>query len=309
MDISFHQLRAFLSVAEAGHFRIAAERLHLTQPAVSRHIAQFEGSLGVRLFDRTTREVALTAAGAKLQQALQPLIEALDTVLAQARTDSEGLRGTVRVAAGPTPSAELMPQCIARCARDYPELTVLCHDRVQAEVIDAIRSGAVDFGLGIDPPDSDELLMQTILYDPFVLVCRREHPLARLRRIPWQRLAGERLVLLDHTSGSRRLIDASLVDRGIRVRVVQETGHTHTAFRMVEAGLGSSITVGLSAPRSHRLVTRPLTPEVRRAVKLVRRRDHSLSPAAQRVWHTLAELAGARPAVHTAGHSESEAPR
>lgn len=95
---------------------------------------------------------------------------------------------------------------------------------------------------------------------------------------------------MDHSSGSRRLIDAILADRHIAARIVQETGHTHTAFRMVEAGLGSSITVRLSAPRSTRLVTLPLTPPLARAVTLVRRRGHSLSPAAQRVWEWLADL-------------------
>lgn len=297
MNVTLHQLRIFLAVVDARHFRIAAERLHLTQPAVSRHIAELERQLGTRLFDRNTRAVTITAAGERLAGALDRLLDELDTVLAQTRSESEGLHGTVRVAAGPTPSAELMPQCIARCACNFPDINLLSRDRIQVEVIDAVRAGEVDFGLAIDPPHSRELYIETILHDPFVLVCHRDHPLARLRRVPWQRLAGEALVLLDHSSGSRRLIDAALAERGIEVRIVQQTGHTHTAFRMVEAGLGSSISVGLSAPRSPQLVTRTLMPVVRRAFTLVRRRNHSLSPAAAHVWDLLRELAPQREAT------------
>ncbi|HEX7381392.1 MAG TPA: LysR family transcriptional regulator, partial [Nevskiaceae bacterium] len=260
-----------------------------------RHVAQLEATLQVRLFDRTTRKVALTAAGQELRESLGRALGEVDAALMRTLARHDGLRGTVSVAAGPTPSAELMPACIARCAREYPELQVECHDHVQAEVIAAVRAGVVDFGLGIDPPVSRALLCEAILSDPFVLVCQRTDALARLRRVPWARLANERLVLLDHSSGSRRLIDEVLAERGIAVRVVQETGHTHTAFRMVEAGLGSSITVGLSAPTSMpHLVARPLVPTVRRAVTLVRRRDRSLSPPAARVWTVLRELAAAR---------------
>ncbi len=292
MNITLRQLRTFLSVAKARRFRLAAEQLHLTQPAVSRHVADLETQLGVRLLDRNTREVTLTEAGERLRGALERVLDELDAVLAQTRSESEGLRGTVRVAAGATPSAELMPRCIARCAQDYPDLTLLSHDRIQSDVLAAVRAGEVDFGVVIDPPASGELTVETILYDPFVLVCHRQHPLARQPHVEWKQLAGEALVLLDHSSGSRRLIDAVLAEQHIEARVVQETGHTHTAFRMVEAGLGSNITVGLSAPQSPLLVTRPLTPEVRRAITLVRRRHHSLSPAAERVWAQLRDLAG-----------------
>jgi DNA-binding transcriptional LysR family regulator len=296
MNVTLRQLRTFLAVADARHFRLAAERLHLTQPAVSRHVAELESELCLRLLDRNTREVTPTAAGRRLSGALARVLDDLDAVLMQTRAESDGLRGTVRVAAGPTPSAELMPRCIADCARDYPELAVLSRDRIQSDVLAAVRAGEVDFGVVIDPPASRELIAEKILEDPFVLVCRRDHPLTSHERIGWQRLAGEPLVLLDYSSGSRRLIDAILAKRRIAVRVVQETGHTHTAFRMVEAGLGSSITLRLSAPAEPALVTRPLVPDIRRTVALVRRRNYSLSPAAERVWTRLRALAD--PSVH-----------
>lgn len=294
MNISLRQLRVFLAVSRHRHFRRAAAQVHLTQPAVSRHVAELEAELGVRLFDRNTREVVPTEAGRYLHHAVERVLDELEGVLAHVHSEGERRRGTVRVAAGPTPSAELLPQCIAECARDYPELDVHLRDQTQAQVLDSVRGGEVDFGVAIDPPDSGEFSCQTIMHDPFVLVCRNDHPLARLKRVPWKKLQGEPMVLLDYSSGSRRLIDQVLEQRAIRVEVTQQTNHTHTAFRMVAAGLGSSITPGLSLPESPQLATRPLTPVVKRAITLVRRRHRSLSPVAELVWHRLRQVAAAR---------------
>jgi DNA-binding transcriptional LysR family regulator len=284
MNISLRQLRAFLAVARLRHFRRSAESLHLTQPAISRHIAELEAELEVRLFDRNTREVVPTEAGRYLQGAVERVLDELEGVLAHVHSESERQRGKVRVAAVPTLSAGLMPPCIAACAERYPELTVLLHDQVQTLVLDSVRGGEVDFGVAIEPADPESFDSETILRDPFVLVCRPDHPLARLRAVPWKRLKGESLVLLDHASGSRRLIDRQLAAHGVEPLVTQQTGHTLTAFRMVEAGLGISITPRLSLPAPDALAVRALTPAAYRAVTLIRRRHRSLSPVAELVW-------------------------
>jgi DNA-binding transcriptional LysR family regulator len=304
MNVSLRQLRAFLAVARLRHFRRAAESLYLTQPAVSRHIADLEAELDVRLFDRNTREVVPTEAGRYLQSAVERVLEELESVLAHVHSESERRHGKVRVAAAPTLAAGLMPQCIAACAREYPELTVQLHDQVQTLVLDSVRGGEVDFGLAIEPADSDAFDSETILHDPFVLVCRRDHPLAKLATVSWKKLQGEPLVLLDHNSGSRRLIDHQLATHGVEANVVQQTGHPQTTFRMVEAGLGISVTPSLSLPASGQLVVRPLTPIARRAITLIRRRHRSLSPVAELVWVKIRETA-AQLSQGRRGHSKS----
>ncbi|OOG62798.1 LysR family transcriptional regulator [Rhodanobacter sp. B04] len=300
MNVSLRQLRAFLAVARLQHFRRAAESLHLTQPAISRHIADLEAELGVRLFDRNTREVIPTDAGRYLQSAVERVLEELDGVLTHVHSESERKQGKVRVAAVPTLSAGLMPQCIAACTSRYPALTVQLHDRVQSLVLDSVRGGEVDFGLAIEPADSEAFDSETILHDPFVLICRREHPLARLAAVPWKKLQGEPLVLLDYASGSRRLIDQQLAAHRVEARVMQQTGHTHTAFRMVEAGLGISVSPSLSLPASEQLTVRPLTPTAKRAVTLIRRRHRSLSPVAELVWAQIRETAARLTPIHRA---------
>jgi DNA-binding transcriptional LysR family regulator len=291
MNISLRQLRAFLAVAKLRHFRRAAESLHLTQPAVSRHITDLEGELDVRLFDRNTREVVPTEAGRYLQVALERVLDELEAVLSHVHSESERRHGKVRVAAVPTLSAGLMPQCIAACARDYPELTVQLHDQSQVMVLDSVRGGEVDFGLAIEPAESEAFVCETILHDPFVLVCNRTHAFAKLATLSWKKLQREALILLDHTSGSRRLIDQQLTRLGIDAHIVQQTGHMQTAFRMIEANLGISITPRLSLPNSDQLMVVPLTPIVTRPITLIRRRHRSLSPVAELVWAQIRTLA------------------
>ncbi|WP_266183830.1 LysR family transcriptional regulator [Dyella humicola] len=296
MNITLRQLRVFLAVAQQQHFRRAAESLHLSQPAVSRHVAELEADLGLKLFDRNTREVVPTDAGRYLENAISRVLEELEGVLSHVHSESERRHGKVHVASVPTLSAGLMPPCIADCIRRYPDLTIQLHDEAQTMVLDSVRGGEVDFGLAIDPPPSGEFDSELILRDPFVLVCRPDHPLAQLERVPWRKLRGQRLVLLDYSSGSRRLIDHALASRGIEVDIVQQTGHTLTAFRMVEAGLGISVSPAL-APAPDTLVTRPLTPTEHRNVVLLKRRQRSLSPLAALVWERLRALAAAWPSM------------
>ncbi|HEY9134107.1 MAG TPA: LysR family transcriptional regulator [Dyella sp.] len=294
MNVSLRQLRAFLAVAELRHFRRAADHLYLTQPAVSRQIADLESELEVKLFDRNTREVVPTEAGRYLQSAIERVLDELEEVLTHVHSESERRHGKVRVATVPTLSAHLMPRCIAACMERYPELVVQMHDQAQALVLESVRGGEVDFGVTVEPADTEAFDSETIMHDAFVLVCRRDHPLAEREQITWKKLKGQPLILLDYASGSRRLIDQLLSRHDVDATVVQQTGHTQTAFSMVDAGLGITITPALSInhmPVSLTALT--LAPVARRAITLIRRRHRSLSPVAELVWAQIRETAAA----------------
>jgi len=292
MNVSLRQMRVFLAVARDRNFSRAGVRVGLSQPAVSRSIRELEQQLGLRLLDRTTREVELTEAGVKLSGALDRLIDELESVLLEARSAGERHRGRVRVASAPTPSAALMPGYISASARRYPGITLMMRDQSQQLVLDSVRGGEVDFGLAVEPQQADDLHIEPIMDDSFRLVCRADHPLARRARVPWAALHGEKLVLLDYSSGSRPLIDRALAERGVRCEVVQEVGHPSTGYRMVEAGIGISVAPALFPPAAQSgLVSLVLTPRVSRGIVLLRRRHRSLSPAAEAVWRLMAETA------------------
>ncbi|MES2361676.1 MAG: LysR family transcriptional regulator [Pseudomonadota bacterium] len=286
MNVTLRQLRVFLSVAGGRNFSRAGDEVGLSQPAVSRSIVELESQLGLRLLDRTTREVVLTEAGQSLAARLERLIEELDQTLQDVAGLASARGGKVRVASSPTLSANLMPACIAACARQAPAIQFMLLDRIQQDVLASVRSGEVDFGVVIEPSSAEDLYLETILIDPFVLVTPRAHPLAGKRSVRWTALDGESLVLLDHASGSRRLIDDALALNAAKCIVKQELGHPTTVFRMVEAGIGISVMPALGVPPSGLpgLVMRPLTPRVQRSIMLVRRRNRALSPLAEFVW-------------------------
>ncbi|MEO5607853.1 MAG: LysR family transcriptional regulator [Polaromonas sp.] len=297
MNITLRQLRVFLAIAEGRNFSRAGDAVGLTQPAVSRAIVELESQLGLKLLDRTTREVVLTDAGASLAAQLERVMEDLDQVLQDVSGLVSAREGKVRVASSPTLSANLMPACIAACAKKAPGIQFMLLDRTQQNVLASVRSGEVDFGVVIQPFDTEDLCCETILTDPLVLVVPTRHPFAKEKSVPWAALNGQDLVLLDHGSGSRRHIDDALAAQGAVCQVKQELSHPTTVFCMVEAGLGASVMLALALPRSGLpdLVVRPLSPLIQREIMLVRRRHRALSPLAQSVWNIIQAEVRARP--------------
>ncbi|MFZ3120710.1 MAG: LysR substrate-binding domain-containing protein [Variovorax sp.] len=295
MNVTLRQLRVFLAVAGERNFSRAGDAVALTQPAVSRAILELESQVGLKLLDRTTREVVLTDAGQSLAARLERVLDELDQTLLDVRGMASARRGKVRVASSPTLSAQLMPACIAACARQEPDIQLVLLDRIQQDALDSVRTGEVDFGVVIEPSSTDDLTAETILNDPFVLVVPAGHALAVRKTVRWSSLAGHPLVLLDHASGSRRLIDDALAGHGVQAEVVQQLGHPTTVFRMVEAGIGISVMPALAVPPGGlgTLVSRPLVPRIERRVMLVHRRNRAPSPLAQRVWRLVRETAAA----------------
>ena len=293
MNVTLRQLRVFRAVALERNFSRAGDSIGLTQPAVSRSIHELEAQLGLKLLDRTTREVALSEAGQSLAARLDRLLDELDQTLLDVGGLAQARRGKVRVASSPTLSANLMPACIAACAQQEPDIQIVLLDRIQQDVLGSVRAGEVDFGVVIEPSSTDDLHGESIMQDPFVLVAPQHHPLMRGSAVRWSALSGHPLVLLDHASGSRRLIDGALARHGAQCQVAQELGHPTTVFRMVEAGIGISVMPALAVPPEGlgHLGVRPLTPTVRRDILLVHRRNRAPSPLAMRVWRLVRETA------------------
>lgn len=294
MNYSLRQLRVFVTVAQARSFSRAGERIGLSQSAVSHSVKELETQTGVKLLDRTTREVVLTEAGQQLAVRLERLLDELSSTLRDVGRVGQQLSGTVRVAASQTISAHLIPQCIAQSNQRYPDIDFVLHDRPQQWVLESIRQGDVDFGIVIDPGPVSDLECEVVLSEPFLLLCRDDDPLAQLPQVAWRALEGANLVLQDYASGSRPLIDAALAAQGVQATIVQEIGHPATLFPMVEAGIGISVlpALALPLPQGSRLTVKRFVPSIERQLMLVRRKNRSLSGAANACWEVVRMQAG-----------------
>ncbi|CAK9885562.1 MAG: HTH-type transcriptional activator CmpR [Candidatus Erwinia impunctatus] len=166
-------------------------------------------------------------------------------------------------------------------------------DRPQQWVLQSVRNAEVDFGIVIGPLAADDLTSEPILEEPFLLLCRQDDPLARLSVVSWQQLTGRSLVLQDYASGSRVLIDEALHHQQVEATIVQEIGHPVTLYPMVEAGIGISIlpALALPLPAGAYLVIRRMVPEITRQVMLIKRKNRSLTPAAEVIWQEVRQQA------------------
>jgi DNA-binding transcriptional LysR family regulator len=293
MNVGLRQLRAFLAVARRGSFTRAAEDVALSQSAVSLSVRQLENELGLKLLDRTTRQVQLTAIGSTLVATGSRLIDELDATLRELRDIGEQHRGRVVMACVPAVARSLMPKCVVYCASKWPSISLSIDDSAASEVIRKVARGEAEFGIASGEITSADLLVQPLVDDPFRLVCRRDDPLAEKQSVRWTQLTGRRLVMLDNTSGSRQVIEAALSSTGTQVEVFLELAQPSSVLGMVESGVGIAIVPQLAAPRSDDAVLatlRLVRPAVNRTILLLRRRDRSLSPAASAVWAALLHL-------------------
>ena len=135
MNVTLRQLRVFIEVARLQSFSRAGDEIGLTQSAVSRCVRELETEIGLKLIDRTTREVQLTDVGGNLVSSVSRLLTDLDDTLREIREIGEQRRGRVVVAASPTVACRLMPQVVAGCGKQFPFITLGLRDDVQSDFL------------------------------------------------------------------------------------------------------------------------------------------------------------------------------
>jgi DNA-binding transcriptional LysR family regulator len=299
MAITFdlNDLLSFRAVAELSSFRKAAESVHLSQPAFSRRIDKLEQALGVRLLERTTRRVMLTAVGRDFERKVRELLDDLDATLLGIRGVAVTRMGEVTVACVPSTVYYYLSEVIRRYHERCPKVRVKVLDAGANEVLAVVARGEADFGLNFIGAQEGELEFKPLVEERFVAACRRDHPLAKLRRVSWAQLSDHDYISVGRTSGNRVLLDQALAGVAGRPQAIYETQHVTTMLGLVEAGLGVAAVPSMAMPASDHplLVSVPLVdPVVTRKVGLIRRRGRSLSPAAQQLYDLFSEVKGRR---------------
>ena len=293
LHFDLNDLLAFRAVAEQGNFRRAAESVHISQPAFSRRIDKLEQALGVKLLERTTRRVTLTAVGREFSRKVSGWLDDLDGTLLAMRGMALQRMGEVAVACVPSTVYYHLSQVIRQYRERYPRVRVRILDAGASEVLAAVARGEADFGLNFIGSQEPDIEFQPLAEERFVAACRRDHPLARRRRVSWADLAEHDFISVSKSSGNRLLLDQALAGVQPRPEPVYEAEHVTTLLGLVEAGLGVAAVPSMAMPpRDHPLlVSVPLdSPVVTRRVGLIRRRARALTPTAQQLYDVLARL-------------------
>jgi DNA-binding transcriptional LysR family regulator len=189
------QLRYFMAVAEELNFTRAAERLHMAQPPLSAAIRRLEDQLGVELFERTTREVRLTAAGRLLVERAGQLLEEADRVFAAVREVERAPVGRVALGVSPPARFGIGPQLLAACASDSPGVMLYPREDTTGVLLRELRAGRLDLVVGFCAPSDDALDRERLRDQPAVLHVHASHPLASRESIALGDLSDETLIV------------------------------------------------------------------------------------------------------------------
>jgi DNA-binding transcriptional LysR family regulator len=258
--MELRHVRYFLAVADELHFGRAAARVHVAQPALSRQIRALEAEMGLTLFVRDRRRVALTSAGTAFLDQAKSLLEHVDRAVEAARRAARGELGLLRIGYVPAVAGTGLPEIVRSFRKRFPGVEVRLQEMNPAMQIEAVLGNRVDVGFVRGPTHESAVAVQTVFEEPFVAALPDGHPLGCHKRIGLAMLAGEPFVLQARSRGpgSHDQILAICRGAGFSPRVVQEGSQTDVVS-LVASGAGVAIVpTSLRAIRRAGVVYRPL---------------------------------------------------
>jgi DNA-binding transcriptional LysR family regulator len=240
--MEIRQLRAFLAIAETGTFTAAAERVHVTQAAISMQIRQLERETGVKLFVRAPRRVILTEGGEKLLDRAQLILREYDAALDELAALTGAETGRLRIgSASAMVSADPLPQLLNELKKIHPGVETSVVSGTSAELVQRILSGELDAAFVSLPVDARGIQTEVLSEDSLVAIASPRHRLARQKVVSAYALAGEKLILGERGGNTRRLIDQFFAHAGVTLKVSMELSRLAAIKRMVEEDMGVGI--------------------------------------------------------------------
>lgn len=244
--MELRHLRYFIAVAEELNFTRAAARLHIGQPPLSQQIKALEEELGVRLFERSKRRVALTEAGERFLAGAYRLLADAEQAVEGARRAARGESGELRVAfTSSVPFTALLPGLIRAYRQRRPDVTLTLREMFTSDQYVALEAGEVDLGFvrysGLPAPPG--IAVREIRHDPLRLVIHAGHPLAEREMVALADLRGEGFITYPRGAGTglTALLRQLCLAAGFEPRIVQEAGEATTQIGLVAAGLGVAL--------------------------------------------------------------------
>ena len=282
-DLSARQLEAVLALAEYGSFVAAAARLRISQPALTRLVKRLETSLGVRLFERSTRKVQITAAGREFAAVAERMLNDLGITVRSVREVAEERRGLVVISSVMSVAGGLLPGIIASYRTDRPGVEIHVREGVHATVVEDVRSGVADFGIGYVDELPEFAVGTPLGRETFCAVVPTRHKLASKRHVSLADLVGQPIVALPTESRTRHTIDAAAATAGLTLRQMVTVTQVATLLGLVGAGVGVGIVPkgAVRGPMGRGLRVIPLGPPLlTRRLGLIALREREPTPAA-----------------------------
>jgi DNA-binding transcriptional LysR family regulator len=242
--MELRELRTFCAIVETGGFSKASKVVHLTQPTVSLQIQSLEGSMGICLFNKSTRERILTESGRIFYGYAKKIITLCDEAV-QAISDVDSLaKGTLRVGASTIVGEYTLPQELASFKGIYPCVDISLKIGSSMEIIEDVIKGAVEIGIVGAKVKRNELIFKDFIQDKLVLIVPPSHPWASKSKISTDQLKEEPFLTRLEGSGTRLSLKKHLEEVGLKeedLNVIMSLGNTEAIKRGVISGIGVSI--------------------------------------------------------------------
>ncbi len=261
---TLRQLEYAVALADRRHFSRAAEDVHVTQPGLSGQIQELERRLGVRLFERSRRDVLLTEVGAEIVERSRRLLRDVDELAVVASLHQGTIRGRLRIAAIPTMAPYLLPVLTRTLREHWPDAYLEIQELRTKEMVAAIEHGDVDLGLLAVPYDTASLHVEPVTREPFHLALPAGHELAGTASLPLAVLADLPVLLLPdgHCLRDHALEACEIAGRVDHSEI--EAASLATLTQMVVGGVGVTLlpacAIGVEARPGAGIVTRPFRP-------------------------------------------------
>ncbi|WP_306006197.1 LysR family transcriptional regulator [Aquicoccus porphyridii] len=279
---SLADYRVALTLRDQQSFRQAAETLGMSPSALSRQLAALEAGLGVRLFDRDTRNVTPTASGLAFAQLAERMLNTAENVMEEFDAHLSASRGRLTIAGLPSVTVGLLPGLLKSFAERHTGIDLRIMDALSESVVEAVEAGRADIGFTAGTVAARlRLAFHPLLDDTFVAVGAPDGPLSEDRSYGMAELAAMPVIAMEIGTSVRELLDGSCQRLGIAMAPRFEVAHLATAGALVAEGLGISILPTLTLPvlPMERLVQRPVQDfGARRRIGLVHQQGRSLSP-------------------------------
>ena len=298
MDLS--SLKTFISIADSGSFSAAAERLFLTQPAVSKRIATLEQQLDTRLFDRIGREVSLTEAGRALLPRARRILQEMDDTRRELGNLSGSVSGSLTIATSHHIGLHRLPPLLRAFSRQYPQVALDIRFLDSEVAFQEVLHGRIELALITLAPHTEVPMRAVCVWDdPLDFVCAPDHPLALLPQLTLTEVARHPAIFPEAGTFTHQIVQQLFEDAGLPLNLRMNTNYLETIKMMVSVGLAWSVLPRSLLDEQLRRLTLPGI-QLQRQLGYIHHGERTLSNAAH-AFMALLESASQSPPAKGAG--------
>ena len=280
MDIN--NLQAFIEVAKQGSFSLAGDKLHLTQPAVSKRIAALEESLNTRLFDRIGRHVALTDAGQQLLPRAKEMLEGMEDIRRSLSNLSGKIGGKLTMGTSHHIGLRRLPPILKQYVNQFPDVSLDIQFLGSELACAEVATGELELAIVTLPTHpSNNLQVHPLWDDPMQIVISQSHPLARMQKVTLDELVLYPAVLTTEGTYTREILENALIPSGLSITTGMATDYLETLMMMIDVGLGWGLLPETMLTDSRLKVLRFSGININRKLGAVTHRNRTLSNAAR----------------------------